>query len=71
MSHLEAQRFQETVIFYCAYFINFRFNVCVLAALIIGICSSSYFEDLFWYNELNNCSHKNVLLIIKRTWRTN
>jgi len=25
--------------FTCAYFINLRFNICVLAALIIGICS--------------------------------
>jgi len=35
----------------CAYFINFRFNFCVLAGLIIGICSAWYFEDLFSYHE--------------------
>jgi len=39
MSHLEAQYIQENGILFCAYFINFRFNVCVLAALIIGINS--------------------------------
>jgi hypothetical protein len=37
--------------FICAYFINFRFNVCVLAGLITGICSTWYFEDLFSYHE--------------------
>ena len=35
----------------CAYFINFIFIVCVLAALIIGMCSTWYFEDLFSYHE--------------------
>ena len=40
MSYLQAKYFQETDIIYFVYFINFRFNVCVLAALIIGICST-------------------------------
>jgi len=37
--------------FICAYFINFRFNVFVFAAVIIGNCSTWYFEDLFSYHE--------------------
>ena len=32
--------FKKLASFICAYFVNFRFNVCVLATLIIGICSS-------------------------------
>ena len=47
------------------------FYVCILAALIIGICSTCYFEDHFRIMSENNCSHKNVLLIIKHIWRTN
>ena len=43
--------FKKLESFICAYFINFRFNVCVLAAVIIGICSAWYFEDLFSYHE--------------------
>jgi hypothetical protein len=43
--------FKKLASFICAYFINFRFNVCVLAAVIIGICSAWYFEDLFSFRE--------------------
>ena len=43
--------FKKLASFICAYFINFRFNVCVLAGLIIGICSTWYFEALFSYHE--------------------
>jgi hypothetical protein len=43
--------FKKLASFICAYFINFRFNVCVLAALIIGICSTWYFEDPFSYHD--------------------
>ena len=43
--------FKKLASFICAYFINFRFNVCVLATLIIGICSSWYFEDLLLCHE--------------------
>ena len=39
----------EALIF--ASFIIFRFNVCVLAAIIIGTCSTGYFEELFSYHE--------------------
>jgi hypothetical protein len=49
-----------------------RFNVCVLAAVTIGICSTWYFEDLFFVSWVkNNCSHRNVLLFIKQIWKTN
>jgi hypothetical protein len=48
--NLYPQYFQEPDLFYCAYFINFRFNVCVLAAVIIGIRSTWYFKDLFSYH---------------------
>jgi hypothetical protein len=43
--------FKKLAFFICAYFINFRFNVCVLAALLICICSTWYFGDLFSYRE--------------------
>jgi hypothetical protein len=43
--------FKKPASFICAYFINIRFNDCVLIARIIGICSASYFEDLFSYRE--------------------
>jgi hypothetical protein len=43
--------FKKLASFICAYFVNFRFNVCVLAALIIGICSPWYSEYLFPYHE--------------------
>ena len=43
--------FKKLASFICAFFINFIFNVCVIAALIIGICSPWYFEDLFSYHE--------------------
>jgi len=36
--------FKKLAYFICAYFINFRFKVCVLVSLIIGICSTWYFE---------------------------
>ena len=42
--------FKKLASFICAYFVNFRFNVCVLATLIIGICSSWYFEDFFTFH---------------------
>ena len=41
---------KETGIFYLC-LINFRFNVCILAGLIIVICSTWYFEDIFSYRE--------------------
>ena len=41
------------------------------AAVIIGICSTLYFEDIFRIMSENSCSHKNVQLIIKLIWRTN
>jgi len=71
MSHLQAQYFQAPGILFCAYFINFRFNVCILAAVIIGICSTWYFEDPFSYHEWKQLFTQNVLLIIKHIWRTN
>jgi len=43
--------FKNLASFICTYFINFRFNVCVLLTLTIGICSTWYFEDLFSYRE--------------------
>jgi hypothetical protein len=44
MSHLGYRHniFKNLASFICAYFINFRFNVCVLATLIICICSSYF-----------------------------
>jgi len=54
-------------LFTCAYFINFIFNICVLAALIIGICSTWYFEDLVSYREWKQLFTQ----IIKHIWRTN
>jgi len=38
--------FEETGIFICAYFINFRFNVCVLATLIIDDKFVSVYPDI-------------------------
>jgi len=49
--------------FICAYFINFRFNVCVLAAVIIGILFNLIFRRSFFRIMGDNCSYKNVLLI--------
>jgi len=43
--------FKKLASFIFSYFINFRFNVCVLAALIIGTCSNWYFECIFSYHE--------------------
>jgi len=48
--------FKKLASFICACFINFRFNVCALATLIIGICSSGYFEGLFSYHEWKQLS---------------
>ena len=57
--------FKKLASFIYAYFINFRFNVCVLAALLIGICQPDISKIFFRVMSENNCSHKNVLLIIK------
>ena len=43
--------FKKLASIICACFINFRFKVSVLATLIIGICSSWHFEDIFSYHE--------------------
>ena len=42
--------FKKLLSFISTYFINIRFNVCILTAVIIGICSTWYFEDLFSYH---------------------
>jgi len=64
--------FKKLAYFICACFINFRFNVCVLAAVIIAIFFNLIFRRSFIrIMSENNCSHKNVLLIIKHIWRTN
>ena len=56
-------------------FFNFKFNVCVLATVISGDKLVSVQPDIskiFFRNmSENNCSHKNVLLIIKHIWRNN
>ena len=45
----------------------FGFNVCVFAAVIIGVCSTWYFEDVFSYHQWkqlftqNNCLHKTTV----------
>jgi hypothetical protein len=43
--------FKKLASFIFAYFINFRLKVCVLVALIFGIWSTWYFEELFSYHE--------------------
>ena len=43
--------FKKLASFICAYFINFRFKVCDLAAVIIGIYTTWYFEDVFSYHQ--------------------
>jgi hypothetical protein len=53
----------------CAFFINFRFNVCVFTVLIIGDKLVSVNRDIskifFRSMSENNCSHKYVLHNIK------
>ena len=39
---------KELASFICSYFIKFKFKVCVLAGVIIGTCSTWYFEDFFF-----------------------
>jgi hypothetical protein len=59
----------------CAQFIHFRFNVCVLAALIAGDKLVSVHRDIskvvFRFMTERSCSHKYVLQNIKHIFRTN